>query len=169
MRPVEKSTLGILRELQENNFTVLALTARPPSWAKGTLKQIASLDIDFSKTSPRIPLESKRKINDMSYQGGVIFLEPGSEKGSSLVNFINASKLDPKKIVFIDDKPNNVKSVDAALNEAGIENIEFRYGAADERVRNFDSKIASFEYHYFLLHKVFISDEKAKALLSKRN
>ncbi len=78
------------------------------------------------------------------------------------MNFINASKLDPKKIVFIDDKPNNVKSVDAALNAAGIENIEFRYGAADERVRNFDSKIASFEYHYFLLHKVFISDEKAK-------
>ncbi|MEI8025959.1 MAG: DUF2608 domain-containing protein [Pseudomonadota bacterium] len=168
VRLVERSTLGFLRSLQERNVTVFALTARPFAWAKGTLNQLASLQVDFSKTAPRIPKDTNRSLKEWSYQGGVIFLQPGQDKGNALVNFLNSSDQKPKKIVFIDDKPHNVKSVETALNDAGIENVEFRYGAADERVKNFDSQLANFEFHYFLLHKVFLDDEKAKELLSNK-
>ena len=168
VRLVEESTLGFLRSLQERNVTVFALTARPFAWAQGTLNQLASLQIDFSKTAPRIPKDTNRAPKELSYQGGVIFLRPGEDKGNVLVKFLSVSKQSSEKIVFIDDKLHNVESVDTALNAAEIENIEFRYGAADERVKSFDSQLANFEFHYFLLHKVFLDDKKAKELLLNR-
>jgi hypothetical protein len=169
VRLVEESTLAFVRALQEKNVIVFGLTARPAAWAEGTLRQLASLRVDFSKTAPRIPKETTGVDGELKYQGGVIFLKPGFDKGVTLVNFLTASHQKPKKIVFIDDKHHNVESVDKALSAVGIENIAFRYGAADERVRNFDSQLANFEYNYFLLHKVFLTDEQARALLAKKD
>ena len=168
VRLVEESTLGFLKSLHEKNVTVFALTARPFAWAEGTLNQLASLQVDFTKTAPRIPIESNRNLKELNYQGGVIFLQPGQDKGNTLLKFLKVSRQNPEKIIFIDDKLHNVESVDTALRAAGIENVEFRYGAADERVKNFDSQLANFEFHYFLLHKVFLNDEEARNLLLRK-
>jgi phosphoserine phosphatase len=165
VRLVENLTRDLVQALQENDYTTIALTARPGAWADGTLHQVESLGINFSITAPRI---SRNDLSDSSgglYRDGVIFLAPGYEKGPTLMKFIERAGLKPEKIVFIDDKKSNVESVDAALTAAGIPNIEFRYGAADRRVANFSSEIAEFQYDYFMQYHTFISDADAEQLI----
>lgn len=165
VRLVEGITKNFIRELQTRNYTVMALTARPASWTEGTLKQVTSLGIDFTRTAP--PLSSGRFAGTPSgqYAGGVLFLPAGLEKGPTLLQFLHDRNLHPTQIIFVDDKLTNVQSVDASLTEARIPAIAIRYGAADLRVKNFDKDLAAFEYDYFLNTGVFLSDDDAYRML----
>lgn len=165
VRLVEKMTRDFIQGLQAQSYTVFALTARPPEWATGTLKQVTSLGIDFSKTAPLLLTNNSDQTQNGLYKHGVFFLPPGSAKGSTLINFLNNSGQKPEKIIFIDDKISNVQSVDTALTAAGIPNLEFRYGAADIRVKNFDPNLANFEYNYFLRFNIFLDDQMAQWMI----
>ena len=166
VRLVEKETREFIQDLQAQNYPVMALTARPPSWVTGTLKQVASLGINFAKTAPLVLTNNSDHTENGLYNHGVFFLPAGSEKGATLINFLNENGQRPERIIFIDDKLANVQSVDKALTAAGITNLEFRYGAADVRVKNFNPDLANFEYNYFLKFNMFLDDQMALWLMS---
>jgi FMN phosphatase YigB (HAD superfamily) len=163
---VEEMTLDWVKQLQRQKIKVIALTARPPAWAKETLKQVASLGLDFQQTAPSLPSQTREIGSGAHYEKGVIFLPSGFEKGKALKEFLKRTHLKPVKIIFLDDKLYNVESVDSAMLANGVESQAFRYGAADEKVNSFDPRVANFQYHYFLLHQVFLSDEETERKLA---
>jgi hypothetical protein len=163
VRAVERKTPEFIAALQSSGLPVIALTARPGNWARGTLDQLASLHVDFTNSAPRLP---SARLEHADYTNGVLFLAHPSNKGDALVEYIRASKIQPTRILFVDDKVNNVESVEKALNETEFEHASFRYGAADERVAAFNPLILQTEWREFLRTGRFISDEEATYLLT---
>lgn len=161
---VEVNTPYFINALQTKQFITFALTARPPVWRTGTLRQVKSLGVDFKRTAPRLSAYETNRLQLSQYAEGVLFLPPGTEKGAAVLEFLRGAGQRPNRVLFVDDKKNNVESVDRALMEARIPVMAFRYGAADTRVQSFDAKIAETELNYFLKTGIFLSDEAARTL-----
>jgi hypothetical protein len=166
VRTVEALTPRLIRNLQRKGIPTLGLTARPIGWAEGTIEQLSSVHVDFTPTAlidhdaPVGPNLAGR------YLHGVIFMADGGDKGQYLVEFLKQVGSTAHRVIFIDDKLNNVQSVERALDQTTLEHISFRYGAADPEVKAFDRGVADFEYRYFQQTGEFISDRKARQLMS---
>lgn len=101
---------------------------------KNTLQ---ALGIDFSKTSPcKTPFIftelAAYRGNYTTYIDGMLFVNGKDvSKGEALIAFLNKAALSPTKIIFVDDREENVKSVEEAANNLGIAFIGVHYlGAA---------------------------------------
>jgi hypothetical protein len=166
VRAVEPETPAMISSLQALGIPTVALTARPIEWANDTVLQLDSLGISFTRSPlyrgdlPFGPggLGRNRK--------GVLFMPKGGDKGRYLRAFLEASGIQAEQLIFIDDKLRNVQSVDAAFGlQSALPHIEFRYGAADAKVHQFNPDLAEFEWNYFMDHSVFITDEEARAMM----
>jgi len=155
--PVEAMTPGLIRELQDEGYVLFALTARPEAWDNDTIDQLASIGVNFTRTSPI----------DATIRGGVHFQAPGSQKGPDLLELLARFGERPKKIVFIDDRQANVESVDTALNSTAIPHWSLRYAALDEWVASLDPEVAELEWRIFQASGRFMSDEQARACLGR--
>lgn len=142
-KPVEPMTAPLITSLQGKGTKVFALTARTFSIANITRKQLLSNAIDFAKSAPQAGDASLRINNNATYEQGILFQGEGNDKGQTLVEFIKLLSLKPQKIVFIDDKEKNTDNVNKALQELGIDHIEFRYGSTDHVVQDFNNFISS--------------------------
>lgn len=134
VKPVEDLTPILVHAQQERGIKILALTARGPEDARATFGQLRAIGVDLEASAL-----SKEDLTtpDMGfYTRGVLFVGEG-DKGTSLVSLLKRLGLAPTRVVFVDDKPRHVKSVDDALTAAKIPCIAYRYGAADEKVRAF--------------------------------
>ena len=157
VRLVEPNTAQQIRKLQMNGITVLALTARPQDLDQVTVDQLSRLGVHFEHHNGFIG-------NDVGYLEGVLFAN-GKNKGLVLRDFLNQLKLSPHRLIFIDDKEKNVKNMDAEFAKDSFANINFRYAAADERVKSFSSAIAELEWNYFAYEGILISDKLASELI----
>ena len=155
-----------IQNLQQRRVVVFALTARPSAWAAGTLGQLKSLNVDFSRTAP-FPQSTNQGVSFKygTYQRGIIFLNPGAPKGEALLEFLNSARLSQRPIIFVDDKIRNVQSVAQSLDQAGLRHIEFRYGAADPRVRAFNPQVLEVQFKYFRQRHIFLSDLEALRII----
>lgn len=159
VRPVEPLMPLLIQQMQRRGQRIFALTARPQPWAPGTLRQVASIGVDFRTTAPDPQVSSGGEMIN-----GVFFLKNGVDKGPALIAFLKQLNLRPSHVIFVDDKVNNVDSVSKALGQANIPHIAFRYGAADGRVKSFDPAIAEIQLNYFRQYRRFLSDEQAERL-----
>lgn len=144
MQTVEQDTPRLIHLLQNRGYKVLALTARPQDLNETTERQLLSQGIRFER---------------------IISIGPGLSKGTMLANELRANRL-PSRVVFIDDKEKHVHSVDDALNAFPLTHFEFRYGAADSKVKSFSPQIAEVELSYFQRKGILLTDEEAEAILS---
>jgi len=160
IRPVEAITPFIIRQAQAAGIPVLGLTARHATSAGETERQLASIGVNF-KLRPvySLPLPGSN-LESAFYRNGIMYVGPTLTKGAALAQLFNQLRLRPGRVVFVDDKVKHTQTVDASLTALGIENHEFRYGAADARVSSFNSKIADFQLVTFLNYGVIVSDEK---------
>jgi len=118
VKAVEDTTPALVREQQKRGLKIIALTARDAKDAPATFRQLKDIGVDLGTD--------------------VVFVGDGPDKGKALVKELKKRKLKPARIVFVDDKPHHVKNVDAALTDARIPSVSFRYGAADSKVRAFN-------------------------------
>jgi hypothetical protein len=139
---VEDSTAERIKVLQDKGITVLALTARPDELRPATLSQLESVGVNIE----------------------VILFAFGKNKGQVLREYLQTIGLVPERLLFVDDKPKNVNNMDAEFLQDDFKNINFRYGAADSKVRAFSSKIAEAQWFYFQEYGEFISDAQAERL-----
>ena len=165
VRAVEGRTPRFIATLQRTGLPVIALTARPGSWARGTLAQVASLNVDFRLAAPML---RNSRLKNGDFINGVYFLTKGSDKGQALIEFMNEAGLKPERILFVDDKLHNVEAVERALEKTPLEHISFRYGAADPRVAAFNPVIAEIQWREYLKTGRFLSDEEATDLVERR-
>ena len=132
VRAVEPATPALVKEAHARGARVIALTARTPDIAPRTLAQLDHIGVGFSVIAkPDIAPKGTR------LDQGVLFVGDHLDKGEMLVALLRASRLQPKRVIFVDDKQRHAESVDRALAKAGIPCRSFRYGAADADVERF--------------------------------
>lgn len=160
---VEKETSNILKLLKRKKYTVIGLTARPQYLATQTVEVLNFLKINFddNKTS---------RLNHVNwagirYQDGVFFVGAFNNKGQILKQILDqlstTAKLKYKRVLFIDDKSHHVKSVDQFISSQDVKVYSLRYGAADNRVKNFNEKIADYQWTILMSSGQIVSDESA--------
>ncbi|CUI17407.1 putative secreted protein [Candidatus Protochlamydia naegleriophila] len=126
---LDEHTPVYLEQLIRRGITVMGLTANltgefgpiknMEEWRIGVLNRFG---IDFSKSAP---YKSKISFNHLaSYRGyystyldGVLFVNGAVvSKGDALLAFLEMARFHPKKIIFIDDREENLKSVEEAIH-----------------------------------------------------
>lgn len=164
--PIEADTPAWIRCLQDQGITVIALTARPGYFIEETRRQLRSVNIDFSLSSPALEdcyfLPGSKPPH---YSQGIISTY-ATAKGTALAAFMQLTSATPSAIIFIDDCWENTRSVAEAMATLGIPCHTFRYAAGDAKRAAFDPKVADLQWT--CLNKV-LSDEQAKMLLRRSN
>lgn len=154
---VEQTTPKLVRTLQAKGIMVLALTARPETLANVTAGQLRVLGVEFKTYSGF-------GSNETVYNSGVLYA--GSKnKGLVLRDFFSQLNIKPNKLVFVDDKVKNVNNMDAEFGHDVFPNINFRYAAADPKVKSFSKEIAELQWSYFIDNNVLITDLEAQKIL----
>lgn len=130
---VDPSTPLYLRQLSDKGISLMALTANLTGsfshiqemeiWKRDQLKQ---LGIEFSQSAPYpgcldfTEMESYRG-NYPTYLDGILYTNGSAcSKGDVFAAFLDKTGLDFKKIIFIDDREECLKSLESVLNDRGI-------------------------------------------------
>ena len=161
VKPLEKNFIPILVMLQNQGVVIMGLTHPHTSVVDSTLKQVASLGFDFSKTAPSQACFVVPYKNPTLYSQGVLFVCDYNKKIDVFKTFLNMINQKPKKVVLIDDKRKNVEELEK-LTQYGIEYIGVHYTAIDYAKPLYDAKIAKFQMKYL---DQILSNESAQLLM----
>ena len=159
---VDKATLATLQKLKQEKFIAFALTAREPIELAHTQRQLGSVGIHFSSDAFHHNILLSLPFPGI-YDHGVVYCGENT-KGDTLSALLKETGLTPKRIVFVDDRENQITEVKQAVEQMGIEFIGVRFSGADARVAAFDPAIADLQWSS--LPKV-LSDEEAKERLAE--
>lgn len=92
-----------------------------PKMEEWRVQSLRNLEIDFSKTAPCLTtlmfddLASYRGYYS-TYLNGILFVNGTTvSKGDAFLSFLRRSGFVPNKVIFIDDKEDNLKSLEAAV------------------------------------------------------
>lgn len=104
------------------------------------------------------------------FKSGIIFCAFKS-KGEVFKEFLSHFKLQPKKIIFVDDKLKNLKSVQKIADNMKIEFLGIEYkGAKDLKVEPLDLEKAKFQFDTLKEKHIWLSDEEVdKIYMDKKN
>lgn len=170
-KPVEPTTAGVIRKLQQQGNRVVGLTARYIEMAYPTIKQLQSIGIDLNLYSLSHLDHEIEGPFAAKYVEGVIFVGLKNDKGETLMRLLDQLGHQPKKILFIDDKEKNLHSVSAACKKRGIPFVGLRYGYLDEDGAKFDPVSTDIELKAFIekqeserSQRILDADEQASKL-----
>lgn len=167
-KAVEPTTARLISDFQESGVTAFGFTARGRSeWYTTTLegvdrfthRQLAQVGIDFKRTP--VPEELKSLKPDYFFNG--IIFSKHIPKGDLLQILFQELNYTPSLILFVDDKLEQVKSVEEALKEAGIPFIGFWYRRAEKDRAGFNPMATNIQLE-FLFGKRVLSDKAAREL-----
>lgn len=163
--PVESATPPLLNEVQRRGTKVMALTARPLETIGATVKQLASLGIDFRR-SPVIAKDFTVPAADAArHAAGILFVGPKNDKGVVLTTFFRAIGGVPTSIVFVDDKHKHVRNMEDAMAKLPTRYVGFRYGATDREVSAFRVDIADLQLRLFKQTGRLVDDRTVARIL----
>jgi hypothetical protein len=125
---IDNNTPQILQQIMQKGVQAMALTANLTG-SLGTIKNmeqwrvqtLQGFGIDFSKSAPyKTPLVfddlATYRGNYSTYLDGILFVNGTAvSKGDALLSFLNKTQEYPEKIVFIDDREDNLKSLESAI------------------------------------------------------
>jgi hypothetical protein len=135
---------------------------REPSESGYTQEQLSSVDASFCSSA--LPECSLLPSNEPSlFDDGVIYCGENT-KSEALAAFFKEVGCMPKKVIFVDDKPDQVSALGETLEEMGIEYVGIRFSAADKRVKSFDGEVADLQ---FACLPILVPDDQAKHYLQK--
>lgn len=163
VKPVEKITPSFIAQLQQEGYVCMGLTSRGLSLATRTVEQLKSVGIELTQTAPSKEDFYFTNHHGVLYRAGILFAS-GTHKGNALVKLLHHLHLIPEKIVFIDDKLQQLKDTQKALENDGIAFVGLRYGFLDEKVANFRKVVADIQFAHF---GHILSDEEAALLIGE--
>lgn len=144
---VDKNFVRIIRNLQNKNVKVIALTnglvgscGYVKSMEGLLIQQLHNLNYHLEKSWPNLKNAqiyiTRSRDRKILFEEGIVFANKSiskTSKGESLLAFFKYSGFYPKKVIFIDDKLKNLKSVSNVLEKEGIEFVGFEYTKARNR------------------------------------
>lgn len=166
MAPTEKSTVSVIKRLQDKGFKIILLTSRGPNFrsatefdlkankmnfinsAIGPKKGYAGTYTPYNLKDPKSSGLTKADITAMgsksprsvSYQNG-LFMTAGLNKGIMLKTLLHKTQSKFKAIVFADDHIKHTKRMHKIMgNVEGVELVTYRYSKIDPEVKAFSSK-----------------------------
>lgn len=138
-RQVDKLMPRIIKDAQDKNIKVIALTAGITGELGGLrsrenlrFQRLKNFDIDFSSSFSisKSYLDSKKNIDSRSgytlYKKDIIFTSRQS-KGIVLGRFLNKVGFKPRKIVHIDNRIDKISQVEEYCKDLGIEFLGIHY------------------------------------------
>ena len=144
----------VVGKLQKQGLPVIALTNRSIPVAKRTIERLQKNNIDLTKnTLSEKDLDISGKFKGL-YSKGIIFTG-GNDKGKMLFVFFKKIGYNPKKIVFINDRPRNVKSVQKAAKEHNVDFVGMRITFMDQAKKDFNMKKAEEIIHQMKVKLAF--------------
>lgn len=154
VKPIEKMTPALIRRLQARGVKVMGLTARPVELAESTSRQLRSIGVNLQNDWQ----EPFTNNTDILLHDGVIFVGPKHVKGQIFGQFALEQNLQPKRVVFVDDKRHHNESMQAEMTKLEIPFLGHRYSAADADVRKFSAKTADAQFHAFETLGLLLTD-----------
>lgn len=176
---VDTKILDIMQSLQSNNIPSIALTCcfvgslgKIKSVANWRINELAKLGVNFNFNFchlDKIKLNTLPKVGKYYplYKQGILFCLQ-SNKGQVLRTFLEKINWVPTKVVFIDDKINNLQSVQEELKIKNIQYIGLHYTGALSLPREIDTKLVKFQYEYLMEHGEWLTDQKALLMLKNK-
>ncbi|MDR3143949.1 MAG: DUF2608 domain-containing protein [Puniceicoccales bacterium] len=179
-RLVDEKMPGIVKNLLEKKAKAVVLTALstkpvadvhdPIAWRVATLNRLGYNFGDFW------PSLADRRFDEFAceyppaYSSGVICCGD-VPKGEALLAFLKHSGAAPKKIIFIDDKMENLENVSAVCADVGIAFVGVEYVEADQMASNvhFSEKRIEFQLSTLREKRIWISDLEAEEHMSSAN
>jgi hypothetical protein len=166
VKAVEEEIVPWIAKQQELGTPVFCFTARGRNmWYATPFDQIDQLTIsqqrmvgvDFSKT--KVPAELE-KTNPLYFYQGTFYAKP-FKKGEFLAKIFEETGYRPKKVVFIEDHEEAVKSVDAKLTEAQIPHVCIWYKKVEAGSANFKPLVATLQLNFMYDNAFAPSDADA--------
>lgn len=125
----------------------LMLTSRNPLYRGGTLRTLndagyrlpAPLTGQTEGRSWRWRKAPDARESDVSYAQG-IFMTSGQDKGLVLLDLLGRLKLHYDRVILVDDGDANIRNMQAALRDAGIDYHGLHYTRVDKTVSDADAK-----------------------------
>jgi FMN phosphatase YigB (HAD superfamily) len=167
IKPLETCFISLIKELQSKGAIVMGLTHRLPSVAKASIKQVASLGIDFSNSSAWHEEFSPKASYPTLYSQGIIFVNDNNCKGEVFSSFLDHVQLKPRNVLFIDDKLENVEAVEKVLQEMDINYTGIHYTAYKESPPVYFRELADFQYQF--LDSILSNEEASLLMQHKQN
>jgi hypothetical protein len=125
---------AVIDELPKKSVpVVVGFTARGTKLADRTKEQLKSFNFNFSYTNITF------KGDGFLFKHGIIFVEPGANKGKTLLNFLKKFGQNCLGVIFVDDKVKNVTSVADACNDVQMPCQSILYTAIhkeEEKLKN---------------------------------
>lgn len=168
-KTMEPTTTQLIADLQNEDHAVFAFTARGRTqWyttdIEGvdifTHEQLKGVGIDFKKTNVPAGLQA---LEPTYFYDGIIFAQH-IKKGDLLKHLFKDLNYKPSVIIFVDDKLDQVKSVEAVVEKAGIPFIGFWYKRSEQEHANFNPLVADIQLELLLENGGFLNDEDAEWL-----
>ncbi len=169
---IDQRIFDLLHDLSERNIHAIALThmrtgrfgviEKMEDWR---VLELDKLGIDFKKMSP---FSSERTLEDLkgpsgtlpNIKDGVIFTAE-IEKGKVLAEAFKFLPRKPSKVIFIDDRMDNLESVEKLCEEQGIIFQGFQYTAAQSKFRYIDEKLIEIQVDTLMKEGRWITSEEA--------
>lgn len=166
MQLVEPGTEKIIQDLQNQGYMVMGLTTQGLALATRTSQQLADQQINLTLTAPTKE-DHYFLVNHhgILFRNGILFTS-GRSKAEAMEKLCTAMNLHPKKMIFVNDKKDNLQDLERYALNRGIDFTGLRYGFSDFRKEAFDKKIADYEFCNSSFDYI-MSDEEAKKNLSE--
>ncbi len=146
MKLVEEGAKELIKDLQKEGLLVMGLTTRGMEASLFTLHHLQKLGVNFHLTAPygseHVFMNGPRGV---LFRQGVLFTG-SSNKGNALWSLLEHAQVDPKHVIFINDKARNLQEVADSCHEKKIPFLGLRYGYLDEKVANYDHAQAQKQY-----------------------
>lgn len=128
VRPMEKQTAKVIKQIQNSNIKLIGMTSRPPVQAGKTQNQLKSLGLDLSKTALPSKKQQVGNLSGVQYLEGVLYTGSQVPAGTVLEQFFNQVNFTPQVLIYVDDDSNRIQSVFKAVKKlSGIEFIGIHY------------------------------------------
>lgn len=164
--PVEDAMIDAIHSLQAKGITIIGITHRESFLANDTFRQLHAIQVDFLKTAPSLDFLEVQQKPRAVYQEGILFVNSFNEKSDIFKAYITKLGFKPKKVIFLDDKLENVEEFTKITSHEEIQYTGVHYTGAHAGSKIFSPEVAELQLRF--LDKI-VSNEDAELLLKRHS
>ena len=149
MQTVEPCTAQVIRQLKQDGYNVICLTARSAELLYRTHIQLEGIGIDSNNDNFKKYCFFNDLVWPCLYLNGILGVKD-NHKGEALFRFLDINKTQFEAVIFIDDQEKYLKQVEGSAAKRDVEFVGLRYSKCDELSKNFNPDLADEEYETFI-------------------